>query len=719
MTRFTRSLIVVATFGLSAGVSRAAQPPVTFTKAIAPILTKHCVPCHQPGGHAPFSLLDYDAARMRAALIASVTSRRVMPPWKPDAPLGAFQGERRLTGAEIELIGRWAAAGAPEGPRASRPAATATPHSHWQLGPPDLVLTMPEPYVLAPGQNDIFRKFVLPVPLRELRWIRAIEIQPGPSHAIHHARIMIDATGHARDLDTADPQPGYDGFMIDSGEFPRGHVLGWAPGKTPTALPDKLSWPLAPGTDLVLQLHMLPRADAVEVLPEVGLYFATAPATLTPMAMVLNSMTIDIPAGDAAHIVRDDFRLPVAVDLLAIYPHAHYLAREIQATATLPDGTDRTLIRIGNWDYNWQDEYRYVQPVHLPAGTRIEMRYVYDNSAANPRNRSTPPQPVRFGPKATDEMAQLMLQVLTARPEDSDVLAKSLRAKEAQDEVLAHQARLRRDPNDYKSRTKLAVKHLEAGQVDAALEELREAIRLAPEYPDAHYNLGSALLARGAVRQAIAAYRRATELDPDYAEAHNNLGVLLESLGDRAGAVEHYTRAIQVQPHQAGAHYNLANALLAEGKPGEALAHYRETLASDPAHAEAHARLGLALTQLKRRTEALAAYRRALALDPNLGNALVGLAWLLATAPESNVRNAAEAIALARRAMAIVGADRPDVLDTLAAAYASEGRFDQAIETAQQAASRAAASPEFTSRTAQIEQRRRLYESRRPYRMPE
>jgi Flp pilus assembly protein TadD len=576
-----------------------------------------------------------------------------------------------------------------------------------------------EAYTLPAGSSDVYRKFVLPVPLKEVRWIRALEIRPGPGRAIHHARIMIDTTGRARDLAAADPLPGYDGFMADSAAFPGGHVLGWAPGKMPVAHPDGLSWPLAPGADLVLQLHMLPQTEPVSVRPEVGLYFAKTPATLNPVAVMLNAMTIDIPPGDAKHVVRDSYRLPVAIDLLAIYPHAHYLAKEILATATLPDGTSRVLLRIDDWDYNWQDEYRYVQPIHLPSGTRLEMRYVYDNSSANPHNPQTPPQPVRFGPKATDEMAQLMLQVLTSQPDERVTLTKDLQVKAAQDEILGHMARLRRDPGDHSSRTGLGVRYLELGQVDAALKSLREAIRLAPEFPDAHYNLGAALMAQGQIREAIAAYEQAVALDPKYAEAHNNLGVLLETVGDPTKAIVHYRRAIELQPHLVDAHSNLAGALVADGKPGEAVGHYRQALASRPAHAETRAKLGRALTGNGQRADAATEYRRALAIDPTLSSALMDLAWLLATAPEPELRNTAEAVSLTWRAMALVGDTHPLVLDTQAAAYAADGRFDRAIETAGRAADRAKTTPGFEARAQEIEERVRLYQSQQPYRMPQ
>ena len=711
--------LVALVVALSArpGAAQGAQDGVTYSETIAPILVEHCVQCHRPGGLGPFSLLDYDAARDRAALIAAVTRRGDMPPWKPAAPEGAFQGERRLPPAQIDLIARWAAAGAPEGKPTARLVPPAAGEGGWQLGTPDLVIRLPEPYVVPASTSDVYRKFVLPAPLDEPRWIRAVEVRPGSSGAIHHARIMIDSTGHSRDLDAADPLPGYDGFMADSAEFPRGHVLGWAPGKTATAQPDSLSWPLAPGSDLVLQLHLLPRSAPVSVAPEVGLYFAATPATLHPVAVMLNALTIDIPAGDATHVVLDRYRLPVAVDVLAIYPHAHYLAKEIHATALLPDGTERTLLRIDDWDYNWQDEYRYVEPVRLPANTRVEMRYVYDNSAANSRNPHHPPQPVRFGPKATDEMAQLMLQVLTVDPADRQVLDRNLRLKSVRDEILGYQARVRREPTDHVSRTGLAARYLEVGEIEGAMRQLREAIRLSPAFPDAHFNLAAALHAQGAIKEAIAAYRRAIELDPDYAEAHNNLGVLLEIVGDRANAVEHYRRAMQIQPHQADAHFNLGNALVAGGRREEAVEHDRRALASDPEGTETRIRLGRVLTQLGQRAAAIVEYRQALVLVPNLASALFDLAWLLATAPEASLRNPVEAVTLARRATPLI--DHPIVLDTLAAAYASEGRFDEARETARRAADRARAIPELRSRAAEIEQRLRLYVARQPYRMPE
>ena len=615
---------------------------VTYHRDVAPILNAHCVTCHRPGAIAPFSLTTYADARLQAQRIAAATSARRMPPWKPAGPAGRFVGERRLTGDQIATLAAWAARGAPAGesrvgepPSDERtagdrpadagttPRGTGAPDSANPLGPPALVVRMPVPYPLAPGEADVYRNFSLPVPLAERRWVRAVELRPGAGgmRAIHHARILLDPDGAARALDAADSSaPGYDGLMLDHARFPAGHFLGWAPGRTPSAVPDGIAWPLDPGTDLVLQLHLLPDAgERLDIQPEVALHFADRPAPLTPVSVLLTSKAIRIPAGDPAHVIEDSFRLPVAVDLLAAAPHMHYLGRRVEAAATLPDGAERALLRIDDWDFNWQDEYRYREPVHLPAGTRVAVRFTFDNSAANPRNPNDPPAEVRFGPSAADEMAELMLQVLPVG--DAETLLASLAVKGARDDILAYQSLLRADPDDHVNHTALAVRYLDVGERALASEHLTRAIALAPEFADAHYNLGSARLAEGDVTSAIEAYRRAVELRPDYAEAHNNLGGLLASTGAPDEAAAHFRAAIEADPANAGAHFNLANLLFARGDAGTAIDHYRAALEAAPDDADTLYNLAVALRSTGADAdaeEAAAHHARALAIDPSL-----------------------------------------------------------------------------------------------------
>ena len=563
------------------GTGEQAAGPVTFTRDVAPILHANCAGCHRPGGIGPFSLTTYEGARARAAAIAAAAAARRMPPWKPVAGHGRFRNERRLADAEIALLARWAATGAPEGDPADLPAPPATGDG-WQLGTPDLVATMETAFRLPAGGADVYRNFVLPAEPDSRRWVRAVELRPGAGggRVIHHARILLDTTGGARSLDAEDAQPGYDGLMLDSARFPAGHFLGWAPGKIPVELPEQIAWPLDPGTDLVLQLHLLPAREPVDVQPAIGLHFADRPATLTPVSVLLTSKAIRIPAGASSHVIEDSYQLPIAVDVLGIAPHMHYLGKQVEARATLPDGREEPLLRIDDWDFNWQDEYRYREPVHLPAGTRLRVRFTFDNSSANPHNPHAPPVTVGFGPQAGDEMAELLLQVLPVG--DPGALARSLALKRARDDILGYQSLLRADPDDPVNHAALAVRYLDVGQVALAREHLERAAALAPDFAAAHYNLGSVALAEGDSAAAIAAYRRAIGLRPDYPEAHNNLGGVLAATGALDEALVHYRLAVRFDPGHSGAHYNIANVLLARGDTEGAIRHYRLALEAAP-----------------------------------------------------------------------------------------------------------------------------------------
>lgn len=601
---------------------------VTYSRDIAPILNANCVTCHRAGAIGPFSLATYDDVAPRAERIALVTGRRDMPPWKPEPGFGEFEGERRLSDANIDLIRRWAAAGAPAGDPRDLPPAPTWPEG-WQLGTPDLVVTMPEPYPLAPGGEDIYRNFVIGVPLDVPRFVRAVELKPGSTGGLHHARLMIDRTSSARLLDAEDATPGYDGMRSDQTQFPDGHFIGWSPGKLPTVVPDRLAWRLDPGTDLVVKAHMLPRGTAQTVQVTVGFFFAETPPTETPVALHLGSMTIDIPAGASAHVVEDEYELPTDADVLAIYPHAHFLGRSVDGFARLPDGTERWLLKITDWDFNWQDEYRYARPIRLPKGSTVVMRYVFDNSAGNPRNPSTPPRRVRFGQKSTDEMAEVMLQLLPADPASLPVLAHGAHRKMADIALAGSEKRVADDPANAANQEGLGISLVAVGRLDAAVRHLEDAIRIDPTLASAYYNLGTVRMMQGNSGEALARYRRAVELKPDYVQAQNNLGGLLQLLGRDNEAARHYRLALQYAPMHVRARLNLANLLLASESFPQAEAEFRQLLAASPRNPEGHAGLGRVLAGQGNTAAAVEAFRTALSLGPedpqtlrDLGNAL-------------------------------------------------------------------------------------------------
>src|SRR6476646_9090406 len=259
----------------------AAAPPPTFTKDVAPIIFANCSSCHRPGGPASFSLLTYADVRSRARLVANATARRVMPPWKPEPGAGDFVGVRRLSDAQIATMQKWVDGGTPEGDAASLPPAPQF-NSDWRLGPPDLVLTMDQPYTLRAGGDDMYRHFVIPIQIPATRYVKAWEFRAGNPRVVHHATMQIDRTGASRQLDTQDPEPGYEGLIAHSVSSPDGYFLDWAPGHTPYTAPPGMAIPLRPGSDLVLMLHLRPSGKPEPVQASIALYFADAPPTRVP-----------------------------------------------------------------------------------------------------------------------------------------------------------------------------------------------------------------------------------------------------------------------------------------------------------------------------------------------------------------------------------------------------------------------------------------------------
>jgi Flp pilus assembly protein TadD/mono/diheme cytochrome c family protein len=612
--------IVTLALGLSASVSVAAQEQaprtITYNEQIAPILNRHCVSCHRPDAVAPFSLSSYAEVRARARRVADATRRRVMPPWKPAPGVGRFLGERLLGPEEVDLIQRWVAAGAPEGDADRVPEPPSWPDG-WMRGTPDLVVTMDAPYLLPAAGEDVYRNFVVPVPVPGTRFVEAIELKPATTRGIHHARILVDRSGSARRLDAADPVPGYDDRHVDRARPPDGHFLGWAPGTVPSAVPDHLAWRLEPGTDLVIKTHLVPRGQPAPVQVSVGLFFTDTAPTETPAVVQLGSQTIDIPAGASSHVVEDRYRLPADVELLAVYPHAHFLARQVEANAVLPDGAVLPLIRIDDWDFAWQDEYRYVDPVRLPAGTEVAMRFVFDNSARNPDNPSRPPRRVRFGPRSTDEMAELMLQVLPVEAADRPVLVRDAARHVAEVVLAGSRHALAGDPGNATLRERVGNDLVATGRAAEAIGHLEAAVRLAPDRASAHYRLATVLTMTGRTAEAMRSYRRALELRPGFVEAHNNLGGLLHLAGDLDAAARHYRRTLALDPDHANAHFNLGTILLGAARFAEAEAEFRGTLAVRPDFADAHVGLGRALAGRRRIAAAAESYRAALRLNPD------------------------------------------------------------------------------------------------------
>jgi Flp pilus assembly protein TadD/mono/diheme cytochrome c family protein len=553
----------------------------TFSKDVAPIVFGNCAVCHRPGGSAPFSLLQYSDVTKHGRQIAQVTKSRYMPPWLPDPGYGRFFGERILSDAQIGTLQQWVANGMPEGSAADMPPLPEF-HEEWQLGRPDLIVQVPQPYVLLAGGNtESWPRFVLPVPSIETHYVRGIEIHPGDPKVVHHCYIVTDRSDVIHITNGEVYETGSTGMerrFASSGSELDSRFLTWRPGTPPYLEPDGATWRLDKNTDLILTLHLLASGKSESIQPTVGFYFSDQAPTKFPMILHLeHDRGIDIPAGTGSYIVSDELELPVDVKILSVLPHAHYLCKDMQAYATLPDGTRRWLIWIKRWDFDWQGVFRYVDPVTLPKGSVISFRYTYDNSADNPLNPNSPPKRVVGGPRSTDEMADLWLEALPDRKEDLPTIEVAL---------------------------------------------MKRKISKYPDEIDGYSDLGTALHSMGRNKEAIAPLREAARLQPENAQVQNNLGTVRASLGEFSEASTYFREALRLRPDYFAACMNLASALRLSGNLAEAITYYAEALRMKPDSADAHDKLGSVYAQEGDLAQALDQFEEALRIEPNNAAAL-------------------------------------------------------------------------------------------------
>jgi Flp pilus assembly protein TadD len=533
-------------------------------------------------------------------------------------------------------------------------------------------------YRLRADGPDVFRNFVVPVPAGRARFVRGLEFRR-PGRAIHHANIRVDPTGASRQLDDADTEAGYEGLILRSADFPDGHFLGWTPGQIGPVLSDDLAWPIAAGSDLVVQLHLRPTGRVEDIAPQIGLYFTDRSPKTRSVMLRLGRQTLQIPPGDRDHRVEDSFVLPVDADIHAVQPHAHFRARQVDAWAALPDGTRQPLLRITDWDARWQDRYRYRAPVRLPAGTRIDATYVFDNSADNPRNPVQPPAAAEWGWRTSDEMGDVWFQLVAVNDAERGRLAGDTRRKMLAEDALGCEHLLARDPDHVPLRNDTAMIYMALGRAAEALPHFESVTRRQPDSAPAWFNEGVALEALGRLSDAEDRYREAVRRQPAYSAALNNLG----ALAMRAGRMEDARDSLE------------------------------HAVTADPANGEARANLGLLLIAVGEPDRAVSEVTEALRLQPDLAARMTPFVWLLAAHPSDRSRRPDAAFALASRIVEATGRTNAAALDVLAAAAAARGEFDTAVEVVIEALAIADAQA-----AGAMQARLALYRERRPFVLP-
>ncbi len=619
--RAVAALLGAALLAAVAACRQAPPPatPVTFNKDVAPIVFANCAACHRPGEVAPFPLLSYVDAAKHADAMADETLAKRMPPWLPDHGEFPVIGERRLQPDQIDTIQRWVKGGKAEGLPADLPPAPTFPDG-WALGKPDVVLTPSRPYTMKPNPDDVYRNIVIRTALPADAFVRAVEFRTNGA-PIHHAVIRVDTTDNSRRQDGLDGQPGFDGMTWQGVQDPEGNFIGWAPGRGPIVSPPGMPWVLPHGADLVIELHLIPTDKTASIQPTLALFLSATPPVRTPLTLKMASRMIDIPAGQRDYALTETYQFPVAVDLMSVYPHAHYLGKEMTVSAAFPDGTTKQLLHIPQWSFHWQQDYRYITPIPIPAGTKLTMRYTYDNSDQNADNPHRPPVRVRFGPKSSDEMAELGLQVMPASLADASTLVQSFVDADAQANVTLGEQRVRESPSDAEALAFLGSSYIDVGRfADAvpplqaalriketlagvhsdlgtalmeqdrlpeALPQFERAVALAPRDEKMYFNLANALSRTPRLNDAAAAYEKALGINGSYAEAQANFGYLLFSHGQVKAALPHLDRAAVLQPNSAVIHTNFSSALAAAGKYPEAMREARRALELNPSYAPA------------------------------------------------------------------------------------------------------------------------------------
>jgi cytochrome c553 len=390
---------------------------VTYAEHVAPILNNNCVKCHRTGENAPFSLEGYANAKRYSDMIALATSKKRMPPWKVLPGDVDFRDDAHLSDEAIATLATWAEAGAPRGDSSKEPA-TPKFQSGWANGTPDMIWEMPYEHTLSAEGDDEYWNFVYSPKITEPTWISGIDVQPGNKNIVHHVIVFLDEKGQGKKLAQGSRGDGKLGYRSSGGGVgfnPDGALGGWAPGAHGHLLPSDAGFLLKPGTDVIIQLHYNKSGKPEKDKTQIAVYTnKSKPQHSVELAFIPNPL-IAIKPGLANQKFTQNLPLPAQVGgkkvnfrFYNLMPHMHLLGKEMKATAVLPNGSEKTLIDLKDWDFNWQLIYTPVKPIDLPGGTKIRIEAVYDNSTDNPFQPNDPPKWVRWGEETDDEMMLLV-----------------------------------------------------------------------------------------------------------------------------------------------------------------------------------------------------------------------------------------------------------------------------------------------------------------------
>ncbi len=371
----------------------------TFYRDVLPILQNHCQECHRPGEIGPMPLLTYREARPWAKALRDAVVTQTMPPWFADAHYGKFANDRRLSPAEMETIRAWADGGAPAGLPKDAPQPKGWPEG-WTMGTPDAVFRMPRPFPVPASGELKYQYIIVPTGLKTDAWVQQVEIRPGDREVVHHAVVYVRPPQSAwlRDM------PVGRAFTLPVPEITRNDVLfTYTPGNQSDAWPEGMAKLIPAGSDLVFQMHYTPAKKAALDQTRIGVVYAKQPPTQRILTLQLNSADFVIPRGHPDYQVHAWGTIPNDALLLSLYPHMHLRGKSFEFALTPLRGKREVLLRVNDYNFYWQLNYRLAEPIALKAGSRLEAIATFDNSKNNLRNPD-PEAAVRYGEQSSDEM---------------------------------------------------------------------------------------------------------------------------------------------------------------------------------------------------------------------------------------------------------------------------------------------------------------------------
>lgn len=384
-----RSLLIIAL--LTVSLSATAAERLTFTKDIAPIVNKNCVSCHRPGEIAPFSFLDYDAARPWAKSIRKAVYEKSMPPWHADSSKTKFLNDRSLPQDEIDLIVKWVDQGAVEGDPSDLPAAPEF-NDTWAMGEPDLVFHPQREFVVPALKQEIpYQSIWFEVDIQEDLYVSEWEVRPTERRSVHHANLVRQPKQTKR--------VGIGTAVMAGGDY----IGSYLPGSRPVSYPEGTALRIPKGSSIGIQVHFVGLEEPITSHIRFGVKLAQGRVDKIVRTIGTDHTTFDIAPNQAEYVVDSEVSLLYPLTILSSGIHMHLRGSAYTASAVFPDGTEKLIADIPQYDFNWQSNYELANPIEVPAGTKYHIRAVWDNSAKNPNNPD-PSMHIKYGPWTNDEM---------------------------------------------------------------------------------------------------------------------------------------------------------------------------------------------------------------------------------------------------------------------------------------------------------------------------